>query len=109
MSKNIILLSNFAVASIAKMIGTEVSAWLWLNGSGLEFLSCIWLCTNIAGAACYAILYKIKDQQLGYIPIPTPINNTQKQTTSNDPTQQQQQPIVSTVVNIDGGDQTVNK
>merc|ERR1712152_83340 len=49
-SKNIILLSNFAVASIAKMIGTEFSSWLWLNGNGLEWLSCIWLCCNIVGA-----------------------------------------------------------
>merc|ERR1712154_232933 len=41
-SKNIILLSNFAVASIAKILG----------------------------AACYGILYKIKDQRIDYTPIP---------------------------------------
>merc|ERR1719384_1412988 len=69
-SKNIILLSNFAVASIAKMIGTVFSAWLWENGRGLEWLSCIWLCANILGALCYGIFYQIKDHRLEYTPIP---------------------------------------
>ena len=96
-SKNIILLSNFAVASIAKMVGTIISSEIWNNGHGLEFLSCIWLVCNICGAASYAILYKIKDQQVGYVPIPAPINS-QKQSNT-------QQPIASTtVVNINGND-----
>lgn len=69
-SKNIILLSNFAVASIAKMIGTVFSAWLWESGRGLEWLSCIWLCANILGAACYGILYQIKDHNMDYTRIP---------------------------------------
>ena len=92
-SKNIILLSNFAVASTAKMIGTELSALLWYNGKGLQILSCIWLCTNIAGAACYALLYKIKDQRLDYLPIPDS-NNKQNTTTTTNPT--------NTTINVDG-------
>ena len=103
-SKNIILLSNFAVASIAKMIGTEFSAWLWKNGNGLEFLSCIWLCTNIIGAACYAILYKIKDQRIDYIPIKDPATDKNVNNTNDyQHTQHTQQPIASTVVNINDG------
>lgn len=62
-SKNIILLSNFGIASIAKMVGAEFSSWLWFNGHGLNILSAIWLICNILGLGCYAILYQIKDKR----------------------------------------------
>eukprot|EP01084_Bolivina_argentea_P054198 99416_1 len=70
-SKNIILLSNFAVASIAKMIGAECSSLLWYDGNGLQMLSVIWLVANILGLACYSILYQIKDKRASsdYLPI----------------------------------------
>eukprot|EP01083_Nonionella_stella_P088148 245477_1 len=70
-SKNIILLSNFAIASIAKAIGTELSAGLWKNGEGLKWLACIWLVCTIGGAISYWILYQIKDVRADwYTPIP---------------------------------------
>lgn len=62
-SKNIILLSNFAVASIAKMIGAEFSSLLWNEGQGLQILAAIWLIANSLGLACYSILYQIKDKR----------------------------------------------
>ena len=62
-SKNVILISNFAVASVAKMIGAECSALLWWNGDGLQILSAMWLIANVLGCACYAILYQIKDKR----------------------------------------------
>jgi len=62
-SKNIILLSNFAVASIAKMIGAELSSLLWNDGQGLQILAAIWLIANSLGLACYSILYQIKDKR----------------------------------------------
>ena len=62
-SKNIILLANFATASIAKMIGAELSSWLWFNGNGLAILSAIWLGSNVCGLACYSILYHIRDKR----------------------------------------------
>jgi len=63
-SKNIILLSNFAVASIAKMIGAELSSLLWNGGEGLQILAAIWLISNSLGLACYSILYQIKDKRV---------------------------------------------
>jgi len=59
-SKNIILLSNFAVASIAKMIGAEFSSLLWNEGQGLQILAAIWLIANSLGLASYSILYQIR-------------------------------------------------
>ena len=68
-SKNIILSSNFAIASIAKMIELNI---LWLCFcNGLTILAAIWLICNILGLGCYTVLYQIKDKRSisDYMPI----------------------------------------
>eukprot|EP01084_Bolivina_argentea_P003757 7077_1 len=86
-SKNVVIMSQFAVASIGKMSGIEISSFLWYNGNGLKYLILIWLISNIFGLLCYIVLYRMKRIGLYYTKISTMSTDNE---TDNELTYEQQ-------------------